>query len=862
MAAAIDRPTLRKLMEDTFRTDADFDAFVLDRFPVVHRKFAGGMNRIQKLNLLLESNDTSEILHALLKEKPALAVGLPEASASSTAAQPVTTPTLVEKPSSAPIPAAAQMASSDSLPPPKYLLHLSDLHFSDENQADQWHAQLLLDLRKQMQIRELSGVIVSGDITNHATDEQFGFAQDFFQQLCASFRIAKERLILVPGNHDVNWKLTDVGQDGFSPFAAFYRNVTGADYPSSPAQQTTLHHFPELKLLVLGCNSACQIDRANPSRAGLHKRAFGKAISSLVHSNEEHEKCTKLAVWHHPPAELTQGIDLQDGAVLEQLAQAGFQLVLHGHVHRADNAVFRYYRQVSGGGLEILTAGTFGAPTHELVSGYPFQYQVLEFRGDLLTVHTRKRENVAGGWIADHRWSQAPGQSPESFYKISLRFLGGGHHSHRLPKMNLKMALTVIGGLLLLVLLVRVPMLSRSPEPPAPIALTVIVVTQAQFDERLSEKGLSRQKIDTPEDFAEKVRKVSPGQLRYEVSTEKDQVTNELLRWVLALLRKDNQFIGATKYGVQEQRAWSARVTPQARALVELTEGIERKLEKQTLFDLATPTVADMMKVPSDFGRDEADWPDLAGRDLGTVPTPIGMVKIPEGSFLMGSNDGDEDEKPVHRVTLPTYYLDLYEVTTEQYGDCVRAGGCQEAETGMFCNAGKPERAKHPVNCVDWSQAAAYCKWAGKRLPTEEEWEYAARGTEGRKYPWGNEKPRAGLLNACGSECVALGKTNGFDGWKSMYSGNDGWEMTAPVGSVKGDRSPFGVMDLGGNVTEWVQDWYRDSYRTSGGPTKMRSLRGGSWDRVNPSYARAPDRYGDSPVDRNSNVGFRCARTK
>ncbi len=837
MAAAIDRPTLRKLMEDTFRTDADFDAFVLDRFPVVHRKFAGGMNRIQKLNLLLESNDTSEILHALLKEKPALAVGLSAASASATAAPPVKTPTLAETPSTAPIPAAAQMASSDSLPPPKYLLHLSDLHFSDENQADQWHAQLLLDLRKQMQIRELSGVIVSGDITNHATDEQFGFAQDFFQQLCASFRIAKERLILVPGNHDVNWKLTDVGQDGFSPFAAFYRNVTGVDYPSSPAQQTTLHHFPELKLLVLGCNSACQIDRANPSRAGLHKRAFGKAISSLVHNNEEHEKCTKLAVWHHPPAELTQGIDLQDGAVLEQLAQAGFQLVLHGHVHRADNAVFRYYRQVSGGGLEILTAGTFGAPTHELVSGYPFQYQVLEFRGDLLTVHTRKRENVAGGWIADHRWSQAPGQSPESFYKISLRFLGGGHHSYRLPKMNLKMALTVIGGLLLLVLLVRVPMLSRSPEPPAPIALTVIVVTQAQFDERLSEKGLSRQKIDTPEDFAEKVRKVSPGQLRYEVSTEKDQVTNELLRWVLALLRKDNQFIGATKYGVQEQRAWSARVTPQARALVELTEGIERKLEKQTLFDLATPTVADMMKVPRDL--DDRDWPDLAVRDMGTVPNLIGMVKIPPGSFLMGSHDGDADEQPVHTVTLPTYYLDLYEVTTEQYGNCVRAGGCQKAETGVFCNAGKPERAKHPINCVDWSQAAAYCKWAGKRLPTEEEWEYAARGTDGRTYPWGNRSPTTELC------------------WNRTFT-----HGTCGVGSKPKDMSPFGVMDLGGNVTEWVQDWYRDSYRTSGGPTKDRSLRGGSWGVFNPSDARAPDRDGFSPMVRYSSVGFRCARTK
>ena len=227
--------------------------------------------------------------------------------------------------------------------------------------------------------------------------------------------------------------------------------------------------------------------------------------------------------------------------------------------------------------------------------------------------------------------------------------------------------------------------------------------------------------------------------------------------------------------------------------------------------------------------------------DLGKLPPPPGMVEIlaSENGFLMGSNDGEGDEKPVHRVKLPTYYLDLYEVTTEQYGNCVRAGGCQKAETGVFCNAGKPERAKHPINCVDWSQAAAYCKWAGKRLPTEEEWEYAARGTDGRTYPWGNRSPTTELC------------------WNRTFT-----HGTCGVGSKPKDMSPFGVMDLGGNVTEWVQDWYRDSYRTSGGPTKDRSLRGGSWVDINPSGARAPYRFRFSPMIRDVSVGFRCARTK
>lgn len=263
--------------------------------------------------------------------------------------------------------------------------------------------------------------------------------------------------------------------------------------------------------------------------------------------------------------------------------------------------------------------------------------------------------------------------------------------------------------------------------------------------------------------------------------------------------------------------------------------------------------------------------------DLGKLPPPPGMIEIPAGSFLMGSNDGDADEKPVHRVTLPMYYLDQYEVTMDDYQKCVRAGRCSTLEKtakwdqgsaewvkkwSPFCNVNQRGKGRHPVNCVDWSQAAAYCKLAGKRLPTEEEWEYAARGTEGRKYPWGNEAPRAGLLNACGSECVEMLKRKEIGTYNPMYSGNDGWEATAPVGSVKGDKSPFGVMDLGGNVTEWVQDWYHDSYQKSNGPTEHRSLRGGSWYLYNPSSARAPFRDRYSPEVRFLDVGFRCARTK
>ena len=102
--------------------------------------------------------------------------------------------------------------------------------------------------------------------------------------------------------------------------------------------------------------------------------------------------------------------------------------------------------------------------------------------------------------------------------------------------------------------------------------------------------------------------------------------------------------------------------------------------------------------------------------------------------------------------------MDLTEVTVAIYDACVRAGSCTRAggpDLDPFCNEGKPERANHPINCVDWNQAMTYCNYIGARLPTEPEWEYAARGSDGRKYPWGNTPPNAHLLNACGDECVS-----------------------------------------------------------------------------------------------------------
>jgi len=262
--------------------------------------------------------------------------------------------------------------------------------------------------------------------------------------------------------------------------------------------------------------------------------------------------------------------------------------------------------------------------------------------------------------------------------------------------------------------------------------------------------------------------------------------------------------------------------------------------------------------------------------ELGDVQTParraasppssggaVGrMVRIPAGTFNMGANDGDEDEKPVHPVRVESFEMDVTEVTVDAYGACVRAGRCTQPETGGDCNWGQSGKGNHPVNCVDWSQAKAYCEYARKRLPTEEEWEYAARGTDGRKYPWGNGEPGPTLLNACGSECEAWAREQGMS-WSAMYKASDGWATTAPVGSYPSGDSPFGLHDMAGNVWEWTVSGYSAGYFADYDKDRATTafvVRGGSWISDIPWIVRSAKRSRDAPTDRSPDLGIRCAR--
>jgi len=219
------------------------------------------------------------------------------------------------------------------------------------------------------------------------------------------------------------------------------------------------------------------------------------------------------------------------------------------------------------------------------------------------------------------------------------------------------------------------------------------------------------------------------------------------------------------------------------------------------------------------------------------------MVYIPAGKFIMGSVAGYADEQPEHEVYLDAYYIDKYEVTNAQYRRFCRATGHRRTPYPASRNLGGDNQ---PVVGVSWYDAWEYCRWAGKRLPTEAEWEKAARGTDGRTYPWGNT-------------------------WHSDYcnSGEAGLGKTTPVGSFPQGASPYGVMDMAGNVWEWCFDYYDPNFYSQpearhnpAGPPQgsFRVLRGGSWYDM-PVNVRTTTRRGDNPNVRLSNIGFRCAKS-
>jgi len=216
------------------------------------------------------------------------------------------------------------------------------------------------------------------------------------------------------------------------------------------------------------------------------------------------------------------------------------------------------------------------------------------------------------------------------------------------------------------------------------------------------------------------------------------------------------------------------------------------------------------------------------------------MALVAAGEFTMGSGSA------IRPVTVDAFYMDKYEVTAARYGKFLKATMRKEPDNWPAVKF--PQDADRPVTGVDWEDASAYCRWAGKRLPTEVEWEKAARGTDGRLYPWGNDPPNPRLAN--------------YQQERSSSGGGP-----AAVGSYKEGKSPYGLYDMAGNVWEWVADWYDEDYYRHGpnrnppGPERgdEKVIRGGSWD-FQAQALLAVSRLSYAPTMRAGFIGFRCAQ--
>jgi formylglycine-generating enzyme required for sulfatase activity len=295
----------------------------------------------------------------------------------------------------------------------------------------------------------------------------------------------------------------------------------------------------------------------------------------------------------------------------------------------------------------------------------------------------------------------------------------------------------------------------------------------------------------------------------------------------------------------------------------------EEMVAPQEVAETVQPEEAAPTPPVSSSGPCATDSPAVAKKR--TASAPEGMVYIPGGPFTMGASGDNQstDDGPAHKVCVNGFYMDRFEVTNAQFQKFVETTGYvtdgeKQTDTSDLRTWHHPDgidstiedKPNYPVVCISWNDANAYALWAGKRLPTEAEWEKAARGTDGRAFPWGNKSPAASNLNAAD-------KSASFK-WSSS-SLDDKYKGVAPVGSFPSGKSVYGIEDMSGNVWEWCWDWWNPGYykvssaNNPVGPAagEYRVIRGGSW-YYHLDGARTTQRMYFRPGGFSAAIGFRC----
>lgn len=347
----------------------------------------------------------------------------------------------------APTPLTSATIKPGSTPNAIHILHLSDIHLGTLAEARKYRMQLETDLSRELGVKRLNYLVLSGDPVDKAAPEEYEAAFDFTSSIMKRFGLDESRVIIVPGNHDVNWDLSEqaysfvwkrklpavlpvgssiqagdlgallrddkVYRNRFKHFSEhlFEKVRSGASYPIEYVDQGILHRYPADRILFLALNSAWEIDHHYRHRAGINMEALANSLDQI--QDGDYGDWIKIAIWHHP----VSGIEMMNDEFMQLLSVHGFQMCLHGHVHEAKNDYFRYDQR----GVNIIGAGTFGAPTKDQVAGIPLQYNLLSLDPLTLTltVSTRKKEKPDGAWMADARWGDKNEPSPR--YKIQLK---------------------------------------------------------------------------------------------------------------------------------------------------------------------------------------------------------------------------------------------------------------------------------------------------------------------------------------------------------------------------------------------------------------------------------------------------------